>query len=65
MGAIRNSIQGAHIAAQNIAHPQLAEMIVNKSEDKQPAPEGIAQTAIHSTSKAFHFLPAADKVQMK
>jgi EmrB/QacA subfamily drug resistance transporter len=31
MGAIRNSVQGAHIAAQQIPNPQLAQMVIDKS----------------------------------
>lgn len=30
--AIRNSVQGAHIAAQNIPSPQLADMIISQSD---------------------------------
>lgn len=33
MEAIRNSIQGAHIVAQNVSYPQLAEMIINQSNE--------------------------------
>ena len=33
MEAIRNSIQGAHIVAQNVPYPQLSQMIVDQSNE--------------------------------
>ena len=32
-GGIRNSIQGAHIVAQNVPYPQLSQMIINQSNE--------------------------------